>query len=53
VVSGDDLIAAGMKPGPVFKELLERVREAQLDGVIHSKDEGLALVGRILAEKTP
>ncbi len=53
LVTGDDLIAGGMKPGPVFKELLERVREAQLDGAIQSKDEGLALVGRILAEKTP
>src|SRR5262245_3605844 len=29
ILTGDDLIAMGLKPGPLFKTLLEKVREAQ------------------------
>lgn len=31
LVTGDDLIATGLKPGPQFKQLLEEVRDAQLN----------------------
>lgn len=50
LVTGDDLVAHGLMPGPVFGELLARVRDAQLDGLVSSKQEGLALVDQILAD---
>lgn len=34
LVTGDDLIGLGLKPGPQFKRLLEEVRDAQLNGVL-------------------
>ncbi len=43
-VTGDDLITLGMKPGREFKRLLEAVREAQLEGRIRTKEQGLELV---------
>ena len=44
LVTGCDLIAAGYKPGPTFKQMLALAEDAQLEGQIHSRDEGLALV---------
>ncbi len=40
-VSGDDLIALGRKPGPVFRRLLDQVYDAQLEGRLTSKDQAL------------
>jgi poly(A) polymerase len=50
-LSGHDLVRIGLEPGPSFKELLEKVREAQLDGTVRSKKEALALVRRLLDER--
>ena len=44
LVTGDDLIAAGYKPGPEFARMLEAVEDAQLEGRVRTKDEGLELV---------
>jgi poly(A) polymerase len=44
LLTGNDLLARGLKPGPQFRVLLERVRAAQLDGEIHTKDEALSLI---------
>jgi poly(A) polymerase len=41
LITGEDLIAAGLKPGPAFKRILEAARAAQLDGELRSKDEAL------------
>jgi poly(A) polymerase len=49
LLTGDDLRALGLTPGPEFKRLLDAVREAQLDGTIRTKDEALALVQRLRA----
>ena len=38
-------------PGPLFREILQRIRDAQLDGQIHTKAESLALADRIRREK--
>jgi len=51
VVTGDDLAAQGISPGPLYKTLLYRLRAAQLDGLIHSKTEALKLVEKWLAEE--
>jgi tRNA nucleotidyltransferase/poly(A) polymerase len=44
LVNGDDLIAAGHTPGPRFKEILQAVEDAQLEGAISSRDDALRLV---------
>jgi poly(A) polymerase len=43
-VTGDDLIALGLKPGRDFKRLLDAVREAQLEGRVRTREDGLKLV---------
>lgn len=47
LLTGDDLIQAGYKPGPLFKELLTAVEDAQLDGSITTKEEALSLVASL------
>jgi len=44
LVTGQDLIEAGYQPGPRFKELLALAEDAQLEGRIKTKEEGLELV---------
>jgi poly(A) polymerase len=44
LVSGRDLIEAGYAPGPKFKEMLALAEDAQLEGRIGSRDEGLELI---------
>jgi poly(A) polymerase len=44
LITGDDLIAAGYKPGPMFKDLLTAVEDAQLDGSISTREEAMELV---------
>ena len=46
LVKGDDLIAAGYQPGPRFREILNAVEDAQLEGRLPSKDEALEFVRR-------
>lgn len=41
LVSGDDLIQLGLKPGPAFSRLLNLVYDAQLDRTIASREEAL------------
>lgn len=47
LVGGSDLIARGLQPGPEFAPLLERIRDAQLEGQITTPAEALALVDRL------
>ena len=51
LLSGSDLIRHGLEPGPQFAALLEKVRDAQLEGHITSQDEALALVDRLRAAR--
>jgi len=46
LISGDDLIAAGYAPGPRFREILEAVEDAQLEGKLSSRDEAMEFVER-------
>lgn len=39
LLGGDDLIALGLAPGPRFREILEQVRDAQLNGELHTREE--------------
>jgi tRNA nucleotidyltransferase/poly(A) polymerase len=44
LLTGEDLIEHGYRPGPDFKRMLEAVEDAQLEARIHTKEEALALV---------
>ncbi len=44
LVTGDDLIAAGYAPGPKFREILEAVEDAQLEGRLSSHGAALDFV---------
>ena len=44
LVTGRDLIEQGLSPGPRFKELLDIVRDAQLNGEISTREEALGLI---------
>ncbi len=51
LVNGDDLIAMGMVPGPAFAGILRTVFDAQLEGRIATKEDGLHLA-RAVADGT-
>jgi tRNA nucleotidyltransferase/poly(A) polymerase len=50
LVTGNDLIALGMKPGPRFGEILEAVETRQLEGVFKTREEALDWVKREYGE---
>jgi hypothetical protein len=39
----------GLTPGPLYKHLLDSLREAQLDGTVRTVRQALELVDRLLA----
>ncbi len=42
LMTGRDLIQAGLKPGPLFSEILDAIQVEQLEGRLHSREEALA-----------
>ncbi len=44
LLTGDDLKAIGLKPGPLFKKLLDEVRALQLDGVLKTRQEAEEII---------
>jgi len=51
LVTGADLIAAGLKPGRRFRELLEAARDAQLNGEIDSREGAMDLIRTLLKDR--
>jgi poly(A) polymerase len=47
LVTGDDLVALGMKPGPLFKRVLDEVWDRQLDGDVRTREQAMELVTRL------
>ena len=47
LITGDDLKALGIPPGPAYRELLEAVRDAQLTDKIGTREEALSYAGRL------
>lgn len=44
LIRGDDLIARGYTPGPIFKRMLQAVEDAQLEGRLHTRQDALRLI---------
>ena len=49
LITGRDLIAAGLKPGPPFKKLLDSAQALQLEGSLKTRDDALAWLREELA----
>ncbi len=49
-ISGDDLKTLGIKPGPIYREFLDKLYQLKLDGEIISKEEEINLVKTWLKE---
>jgi poly(A) polymerase len=49
--TGHDFARLGVKPGPIFKTILDKVREAQLERKIDSKREAIQLAVELCAEE--
>ncbi|KKO20991.1 MAG: phosphohydrolase [Candidatus Brocadia fulgida] len=41
LITGHDLIAMGLKPGPLFKDILTKIEDVQLDGNITTKEAAI------------
>jgi tRNA nucleotidyltransferase/poly(A) polymerase len=50
-VTGDDLVAAGLAPGPAFRRMLESLYDRQLNGVLTSREQALSEVSRLASER--
>src|SRR5262245_54379263 len=50
LITGEDLIEMGIPQGPIYKEVLEKVREAQLDRAIVDRDGAVRLARELLEE---
>jgi len=51
LVTGEDLKQLGLRPSPLFGELLHAIEEAQLEGRVKSREEAMALV-RAMAQES-
>jgi poly(A) polymerase len=51
LLSGKDLIAMGYYPGPLFREILNFVEEAQLEGMVSTRQEALDLIKQTYSGK--
>ena len=49
LITGRDLIAAGLQPGPHFKKLLDSAQALQLEGGLKTRDDALAWLREELA----
>ncbi len=47
LVTGDDLTAMGLTPGPRFKRILERIYDEQLEGRVTTRQQAAQLVHQI------
>ncbi len=52
LLTGDDLIAVGLAPGPLFKEILSALEDAQLEGKVNTRSEALDWVKVLLAGRS-
>ncbi len=46
LLTGDDLVYMGYHPGPRFSEILHALEDAQLEGVISTREEALQFVAK-------
>lgn len=47
IISGKDLIRLGFTPGPIFKQVLDYIEDAQLEGIVSTRKQALKLIEEI------
>ncbi len=53
ILRGDDLRALGVRPGPIYRDILNSLLYARLDGHVQSRDDELRFVHRRFARALP
>ena len=53
LINGDDLKSLGFVPGPRYREILDAVEEAQLEGGLTTREQALAFVRERCRERLP
>lgn len=48
LITGHDLLALGVKPGPIYKTVLTEVETQQLDGTLKTKEEAMEVVKKLV-----
>jgi len=48
LITGHDLIAMGLKPGPVFKDILTKIEDEQLEGNLKTKEEAIEMAKSLI-----
>ncbi|HEV8603776.1 MAG TPA: CCA tRNA nucleotidyltransferase [Tepidisphaeraceae bacterium] len=51
LITGDDLSARGLVPGPMFKRILEGAYDAQLEGRVKTKEEAMEMAMKIASTR--
>ncbi len=51
LLTGHDLIQAGLAPGPLFREILEEVEQLHVEGEMNDKEQALQWLGNYLQER--
>jgi poly(A) polymerase len=51
LITGEDLQALGFRPGPLYKQILQAVEDAQLEGKLTTKDDAILYVGAEFGKK--
>lgn len=46
-LTGDHLVSQGMRPGPRFKQILDAVYDAQLEGRVRNLEQAMELVAKM------
>jgi poly(A) polymerase len=53
LLTGNDLQSLGFQPGPLFSKILRSLEDAQLEGLVRSREEAIAFVARHYGETVP
>jgi poly(A) polymerase len=53
LLNGNDLQSLGYPPGPLFSKILRSLEDAQLEGLVKSRDEAIAFVAQHYGETMP
>lgn len=53
LITGEDVLALGLPPGPRIGAILQAVEDARLEGEVRTRDEALALARRLALTATP
>ncbi len=51
LVTGDDLTAAGLSPGPIFKRVLDAVYDAQLESRVNDRSAAMEMAMKLAAQE--